>query len=80
MSAPWQPTVRNILAAAAIIDRQSQWIDRLVEQNGEFRVENGWLRVALRRYEPAAQNPFPLLSGGEIIQMLHPDDWRRACR
>lgn len=41
-----------------------------------LRFELGWCWIALRGYETKPQNPFPLLSGEEIIDILHPPEPR----
>jgi len=39
------------------------------------------LLIALRGFELEPQNPFPLLSGEELLQILHPHDRRgQPCR
>ena len=43
-----------------------------------LRDENGRLWIALRGYETEPQSPFPLLSGEEIVRILHPHDAYRG--
>ena len=45
----------------------------LMSQVEDLRLENGRLRIALFGREAEPQAPFPLLSGSDILQILHPD-------
>jgi hypothetical protein len=47
-----------------------------------LRDENGRLWIALRGFEIEPESPFPLLSGEEIVRILHPHDAYRGrpCR
>jgi hypothetical protein len=57
-------------------------IVHLMRDNEHLRDENGRLWIALRGYETEPQSPFPLLSGAEILAILHPSEpYRgRPCR
>jgi hypothetical protein len=63
------------MSAAAIITT-------LMRENEVLRDENGRFLIALRGFEVAPESPFPLVSGEEILAILHPRDaYRsRACR
>jgi hypothetical protein len=54
-------------------------IVRLMHEVEYLRDENGRLLIAVRGFEVEPVNPFPLLSGREIIGVLHPTDpgWPR---
>ena len=53
-------------------------ITRLMYEVEYLRDENGRLTIALRGFEFEPLNPFPLLSGREIIAVLHPDERGRS--
>ena len=45
---------------------------QLEDENEQLREENSRLRIALRGFDVEPVSPFPLLSGEEIIRILHP--------
>jgi hypothetical protein len=55
---------------------------RLMGEVETLRDENGRLWIALRGFETVPQSPFPLLSGEEIVRILHPSESYRGrpCR
>jgi hypothetical protein len=53
-------------------------IVHLMRDNEHLRDENGRLLIALRGYETVPQSPFPLISGEEIVRILHPHDAYRG--
>jgi hypothetical protein len=55
-------------------------IVHLMRDNEHLRDENGRLWIALRGYEIEPQSPFPLVSGEEIVRILHPRDAYRGRR
>jgi hypothetical protein len=57
-------------------------IVHLMRDIEHLRDENGRLLIAVRGFETEPQSPFPLLSGEEVIRLLHPSEpyRRRPCR
>ena len=48
-------------------------IVRLMRECDTLRGENARLRIALRGFDIEPQSPLPLVSGAEIISILHPE-------
>lgn len=46
---------------------------RLMREPETLRDENARLRIALRGFDIEPKSPFPLLSGAEVIRILHPE-------
>jgi hypothetical protein len=59
-------------------DRAARAIVHLMREVEALRDENGRLRIALRRYHIEPQSTFPMLSGAEIVSILHSGDDRSA--
>ena len=57
---------RERLGAAGIIVR-------LMRECEALRTENQRLRIAVRGFDIQPESPFPLLSGAEVVNILHPE-------
>ena len=57
---------RDCLGAAGIIIR-------LMRECEAFRTENQRLRITVRGFDIQPESPFPLLSGAEVVNILHPE-------
>src|SRR5436305_13511368 len=62
---------------AATLDRErlgaAGIIVRLMHECEALRAENQRLRIAVRGFDIQPESPFPLLSGAEVVNILHPE-------
>ena len=57
---------RERLGAAGILVR-------LMREREALRTENQRLRITMRGFDIQPESPFPLLSGAEVVNILHPE-------